>query len=540
MISRLELPPSRAVLVLVALAFALPGLVGHDPWKSFDAIAIEIVSQMHRTGDWLVPRIAGEPWIEDPPLYHWAGLAFAKAVGWLLPLHGAVRLASGLFVLAALWFVYLAARHSAPEAERRACGAAAALVLAGSIGLIVHAHEAVPDLATLAAICAAFACCALAERRPLVAGGGFGVSLGIAFLSAGPVAPAALLLAVLAAHAACAPLRTRRALPFIGAAVVAGVIVSASWPLALALRAPELAAQWWSSASQPRGALLANLRYFVVTGSWFAWPAWPLALWALWNRRRLLHEPRTFIPLAAFALLLAAVSFAGPAQDINCIVLLPPLALLAAQGVGALRRGAANALDWFGVMTFSFFAALVWLGYVAMMTGVPPRIARNFAKTTPGFAPEFELLPFVIALALAAGWLVLVAWTRPAPIRGVLRWAGGIALLWGTFATLWLPWADYQKSYRPVALQIKSKIPAGAKCVARSGLGNAQRAALGYHAGIHTQPFNRSKPAACPLLIVQGHPQHERDAPGAGWTKLADVGRPRDRDERFRLYQVRP
>lgn len=540
MIPRLELPPARAVLVLVALAFALPGLVDHDPWKTFDAIAIEIVHEMHRSGDWLVPRIAGEPWIEDPPFYHWAGLAFAKAFGWVLPLHGAVRLASGMFVLAALWFIYLAARHWAPEAERRAAGGVAALVLGGSIGLIVHAHEAVPDLAALAATCAAFVFLSRAQRRPLSSGIGFGASLGIAFLSAGPVAPAALAAAAFAACLACAPLRTRGAWPFLGGALAAAAVVAASWPVALALRAPDLAAQWWSVSTQPRGTFPGNLRYYLVTASWFAWPAWPLALWALWSKRSTAFEPRTFVPLAAFLLSLGAIALAGPAQDINCIVLLPPLALLAAQGVGALRRGAANALDWFGVMTFSVFAALLWLGYFALMTGMPPRIAKNFTKSTPGFTPEFELLSLVIAVALLLGWVVLVAWTNPGPMRGVLRWAGGTALLWGTFATLLLPWADYQKSYRAVALQLKSKIPAGAKCVARSGLGSAQRAALSYHAAIHTQPFNALTPPACPFVIVQGNPKHERDAPGAGWLKLADVGRPRDKDERFRLYQVRP
>jgi len=35
----------------------------------------------------------------------------------------------------------------------------------------------------------------------------------------------------------------------------------------------------------------------------------------------------------------------------------PPLALLGALGVARLRRGAAAALDWFGIMTFSFCAA---------------------------------------------------------------------------------------------------------------------------------------------------------------------------------------
>jgi 4-amino-4-deoxy-L-arabinose transferase-like glycosyltransferase len=538
-IPRLELPPPRWVLVLVALAFALPGLVGHDPWKSFDAIAIEIVNQMQRTGNWIVPHIAGDPWVEDPPLYHWTALVFAKAFSWVLPLHGAVRLASGMFVLAAFWFIFVAARGWAPEGKRRAAGATAVLVLLGSIGLIVHAHEAVPDLAALAACCAAFACWSRAEHRPVAAGAGFGASLGAAFLSSGPVAPAAILAAALVAHTVSAPLRTRGALAFLATAIPVALAVSGSWLLALTLRAPDLAGAWWTSATQPRGAFVANLRYYLVTASWFAWPAWPIAFWTIWQRRKTLVEPRTLIPLAAFVLLFFAVVFVGPPQDINCIVLLPPLALLAAQGIDVLRRGAANALDWFGVMTFTFFGALVWLGYVAMLTGSPSRIAKNFTRV-PGYIPEFQPLPLAVALVLLAGWLVLIAWVRPAATRGVLRWAAGVALLWGSFATLWLPWADHVKSYRGVAMQVKAKIPPGAKCIGRAGLGNAQRAALSYHADIHTQPFDRDKPAACPLVIVQGNPQHERDAPGPGWVKLADVGRPRDKDERIRLYRYKP
>jgi len=74
-------------------------------------------------------------------------------------------------MLAAIYFMYLAARHSAlPISQtgrygrRRAAratrdGAGGALLLIGSLGLMVHAHEAVPDLAAMAAACAAFCFC---------------------------------------------------------------------------------------------------------------------------------------------------------------------------------------------------------------------------------------------------------------------------------------------------------------------------------------------------------------------------------------------
>lgn len=542
MLPRLVLPPSHSVLVLIALAFVAPGLVGHDPWRAFDVIAIEIVQQMHLSGDWIVPRVAGEPWLDDPPFYHWLALAFAKAFGWLLGFHNAVRLASGVAMLAALWFLYLAARHSAPAgsavAVRRGAGAGATLLLLGAIGLIVHAHEAVPDLATLAASCAGFCFLIQSNKKKWQTGLAFGASLGIAFLSTGPLVPALLGAVALLAHLACDAWRNARALRFLAAAAGAFAVLAVAWPLALYLRAPELAQTWWFGATHARGEFVANLRYYLAVTSWFAWPAWPLALWSAWVLRREWRSPRVFVPLAAAALALPAVAWLGPQQDINAMVLLAPLALLGAHGVARLRRGAANALDWFGVMTFSFFAALVWLGYVAMMSGVPPKIANNFAKTAPGFLMQFEPLPFAAAVALTLAWLYLAFFTVPSPTRGVTRWAAGVALLWGTFATLWMPWADHLKSYRGVALQLKSSIPANAGCITQYSLALPQRAALSYHAGIRTQASQAGDPGRpkCLHAIVQGHPREEI-TPGPGWRKLADVGRPGDRGERYRLYR---
>jgi len=543
MIPRLALPPSLAVLALIALAFALPGLL-HAPWKTIDVTNIAVAHEMLRTGDWLVPRLEGRPWLDDPPLYHWAALAFGAALGWLLPFHEAARLASGLFVLLAVWLLLQAARAWAAPEERQVGGASAALLLLGSVGLMVHAHEAVPELAALAALAGAFAALAHSVQQPwnrraaLGWGAAFGAALGAAFLSSGFIVPAALFAAALVAHAVCDEWRTRRAPLFLGAAALVAAAIAAAWLSAVSLRAPAAPAAWWAQASELQGSFDENLRYYVVVASWFAWPAWPLALWAVWSLRRRWREPQLFVPLAATVLTLLAISLAGPMQTVNAIPLLAPLALLAVRGVAVLRRGAAAALDWFGVMTFGFFVALVWLGYVAMMTGMPAKISNNFLKVAPGFVARFDAVALGAALALAFAWFYLVFFTRPSATRSLVRWAAGVMLLWGSFATLWLPWADYQKSYQGVALQLGSKIPAGSTCIAGRNLGEPQRAALDYHAGIRTREFDPLRPSACPLLLVQGHPSHERDGPGAEWNKLADVGRPGDKSERYRLYAI--
>jgi 4-amino-4-deoxy-L-arabinose transferase-like glycosyltransferase len=412
------------------------------------------------------------------------------------------------------------------------------LVLLGSVGLIVHAHEALPELAALAALGGALAALPHAARRPLAAGALFGAGVGLAALSTPWTAAAALLIAVVAAHLVCGEWRTRNALLFLPISLLVAFPVAASWPLALYWRAPEAFELWRAVAWEPFGDPLANLRYFVVTGSWFAWPAWPLALWAAWSLRRRWREPALFVSAAATLLMLLAAAYWGPQQDVHLVPLLAPLALLASRGALVLRRGAAGALDWFGVLGFGFFGVLLWFSWFAMMTGVPPRFANNFTRTAPGFTLELDVLRVAFALLLAAAWVYLVFFTTRSPMRSLLRWAAGVVLTWGTGAMLLMPWADYQKSYRSVALQLRSKMPVGSGCIAQKSLGVSQAAALDYHAGIRARPFDIVKPNACPLLLVQGSPRHEFDGPGAGWMKLADVGRPGDRAERYRLYRL--
>jgi 4-amino-4-deoxy-L-arabinose transferase-like glycosyltransferase len=536
MLPRLALPPSFAVLALIALVFVAPGLLGHDPWKTYDVISIEIVHRMQLSGDWLVPHVAESRWLADPPLFYWVGLACAKAFAGLLGFHQAVRLASGAFVLAALALAYVAARDFAPQDERRATAAAAPLFIVGAVGLIVHMHEALPDLAVMAATCGAFAALAHAARRPLVMGAAFGGALGVAFLAGGFVAPAALGVAALAAHIVCDDWRTRRGAAFLGIGALVALALGASWPLALWLRSPKLLADWWSITTESQGSFLSNAEYFLVAGSWFTWPAWPIAGWAVWSQRRRWREPRVFMPLAAVLATLAAISLVGPPQEITTFPLVVPLALLAAGGVPRLRRGAANALDWFAVMTFSFVAALIWLGYVATMTPLFPTIAHNFAKLAPGFVARFAPLPLAAALAVTLAWLYLAVYTPPSPTRGITRWAAGVALLWSTLSFLLLPWADHVKTYRSVALQIRAHLPPDAGCIAREHLGISQRAALSYHAGIITQPFDPFAPDTCRLLLVQSTPEEKPELPSPSWRKIADVGRPGDKAERLRLY----
>ncbi len=537
MLPKLELPLSRALLVVIAAAFILPGLAGHDPWKQFDVVNVEIARNMLHSGDWLVARVAGQPWIEDPPLFHWIAAIFGGALGWALPFHEAARAASGFLVFLSLIFVYVAAKSWSHDADRRGTAASAVLILIGSVGLMVHAHEATTDLAALAAYAGALAALAHSQSRPVSMGVAFGAAIGAGFLSTGFPVPLSLVATSLLAHLVCERWRTRKGLVFFAAAVPTGVAVAGSWPLVLGQRAPEVLAMWWSNAIEAHGGFIANLRFFLEIAAWFAWPGWLLAAWAIWALRRRWREPHVFVPLAASLMAILSVAAFGPDQDVSSTIVLAPLAVLASHAVARLPRGGSAALDWFGVMTFTLFAGLVWLGYLAMTLGIPAKISYNFAKLAPGFTAPFRPLSFLVALALTVAWLYLALRTTPSATRGVTRWAAGVVLLWGTVATLWLPWVDHQRSYRAVALQLKSLIPSDVPCVTGRALGTAQRAALAYHAGLRTVPYDPLKPEACPLQLVQGNPTYESNRPDARWRKIADVGRPGDKIERFRLYE---
>jgi 4-amino-4-deoxy-L-arabinose transferase-like glycosyltransferase len=69
-------PAKTGLFLLVCLAWLLPGLTGHDPWKGEDAIVFAVASEILGTGHWVVLRVAGEVWVERPPLAFWAAALF--------------------------------------------------------------------------------------------------------------------------------------------------------------------------------------------------------------------------------------------------------------------------------------------------------------------------------------------------------------------------------------------------------------------------------------------------------------------------------
>jgi 4-amino-4-deoxy-L-arabinose transferase-like glycosyltransferase len=510
--------PSPWLVILLCAIYLFSGLIDHDPWKVDDALHLSIAQGMAKGGNWLVPAVAGEPWPEAEPLYHWVAATTARLAEPLLAFPAGARLATALF--AALFLAFLA------SASRRfyngAAGWGAPLLAIGTLGLLVPLHEAQPASAILASTAAVYWGCALLTSHALSGALLLGAGIGAGFL-AGGLNAALPLLPLLAA-----PLLLRRWLALLVGGTTT-LIVCGTWLLLLFRQSPAFLSAWWSTelaSIAPRGGFtLVHLEWL----SWFAWPVAFLALWALWSGRRQLSTPAYALPL------LGAVAAAGwflshePRPPV-ALPLLPPLMLLGAASLSQLKRGAANAWDWFGMMTFSLVVGLIWLGTLAMLSGWPPKIAHNFAKLEPGFVAPFSLPALAVAAVATGLWLLVLLRLPRSPWRVATRWAAGLAIMWALLTALWMPWIDYGKTYRPVIASLARALPTDHGCIGRRDLGPAQRALLDHFGGIRTQPATNG----CTWLISQGGPN---ERPPAGWSLVWEGHRPGDRSERLRLYR---
>ena len=131
-----------ATVVLVTL-YLCAGMIGHDPWKQDEAYTFGMVLHILQSGDWVVPTLGGEPFMEKPPLFY----LVAALMAWLwspwLPLHDGARLAALAFMAIGVLMTGLAARRLYGDAAMPR----AVLLLLACSGLLQHAHEMITDTA---------------------------------------------------------------------------------------------------------------------------------------------------------------------------------------------------------------------------------------------------------------------------------------------------------------------------------------------------------------------------------------------------------
>jgi 4-amino-4-deoxy-L-arabinose transferase-like glycosyltransferase len=525
----------RLALLLLCAAYVLPGLFGRDPWRNADQTAFGYMLAIAdgRTG-WLAPTIGGLP-PENAVLPHWLGAASIWLLSPLVDAPLAARVPFGLLlagVLALTWYTtfHLARTEAAqpvafafggeatPIDYARTMADGALLALVASLGLLQLGHETTPELAQLFAAALVLWACAAAPFR--------GWRARIAMLVGVPLLAASGAPTMATLFGAAAGVITARSNYAAGRSFAPWAAVATMMAVVLAL---AMGTWGWRVAVEPsvkQGLLLLRMLL------WFLWPVWLLALWTLWRWRQHLNKRHISLPLALAAVALLAC-VAGGGFDRALMLGLPAFAVLAAFALPTLQRGASAAIDWFSVFFFSIAALAMWVTYVAMVTGMPARIAANVVKLAPGFATQFSLPSFVLALAGTLAWLALVRWRtgrhQHALWKSLVLPASGVALAWLLLMTLWLPLLDYARSNRPWVARLAPHVPAGA-CIAAPGYPRSAVAALEQY-GRWTVEARGGVNSRCAVLLRQ----ERRGQPAAvlppGWDVVARVKRPTDRDE---------
>ncbi|MCS6765654.1 MAG: glycosyltransferase family 39 protein [Candidatus Protistobacter heckmanni] len=554
----------RWILLSICVVYGLSGLFFRDPWKSADAAGFGVMWSMAQGVwyDWLMPNIAGRPYLEHGPLVFWLGGGAIKIFGPVFGAPAAARLitAFSFFSCCALIWraAYLLGRRPEvqpyeftfggqpnPRDYGRAIADSALLAFLACAGLAEHGHEttaAVGQLALVSLLCYGIV---RSLDHPRQGSAIAGAALGMLLLAAGPVLAVFLGIATAVAKKICKPLA---GLSMLRIVLPIALAVGLVWPLLLWLDGHLHAGgdgllhlkQWWRYDFDRylRGPSWAALTYTGRNILLYTWPLWPLAIWSWrsWGGRR--RAPHIAVPLTLAGAVLLLILLQTNAEDMLFMLLAPALAIAAAFGLPTLKRGAGNAIDWFALLVATVIGVFVWLVWLAKMTGYPEQTARNLYRLVPGLRPEFSITALVLALLITAAWVLIVHWrlarARKVIWRSVVISAAGTTLTWVLMMTLWLPTINYARTYRDVVSEAAAALPKEYRCVQAMRMGDAQLASFAYFGQMRFGGPEEN----CDLLL-----RYDRQDFGAPtsvsryhWKLLWEGHRPADRDERFRLY----
>lgn len=528
------------LLILLCTIWLCVGLIGHSPWKPFESQSASIIqslidhpflsAQSWTDGHWIAPVSAGHPALETPPLFYWVATAFSQTLSPLLPIHDAARLSVGIWMLVTLLMMGLSGR----ELWNLGAGRQTNFIFIGCLGLVVSAHTIMPEVAALSGISMAFYALTLVIRKPvramwLLAGG-----LLIAFLSAG-LLPAAMVAGTTAGVIFLPVIRQRmeakRALLLGITLALPGIIL---WCLLCQQWANGLWAAWW--ATQVTVQIPSNHVYFMRTLAWYAWPALPLALWGIWRfRHAVLNTYRFQLSLIFFVWAFVLIGFFSDRSEVNALPLLIPLTALAAGSIETLKRGAAGALNWFGLILFGLLIAIAWLGWWAMLTGHPIRLYQRLAYLSGLQTIQLSVLYGAIAVAVTLIWLSGVIRSKHSNRSSATNWAIGMTCAWTVFMSLWLPMIEAARTYQPIFEDMRNHLPAHYRCISSRNIGSSQADLLHYHAGIRLT----AESAGCDLLLIEDQPGKRHPSPGTEWSLIWEGEQSRQSKESYRLLQHR-
>lgn len=527
------------LLLLLAFAWLWPGIFSRGLWNPAEPAVFAAVESFLNGGKAWLPDVLGSPYFDVSPVYIWVAAGFHKLLAphWA-DAYSASRFASVLFTVVGLvccgkaGFRFLG-RHQ---------GRSVALILIGCAGLITMAHF----LGGYAVVFAALGMClygfALVQTRVIMASLLLGGGWALLFSAAGLLLPAALMLLALVLPVSPLWRFKRYYLVLVGALCFALPLMLA-YPFAL-FKTDAAAFKLWAEhyLFGPFGGIgrfqtAFSLPYFLKNLLWFAFPAWPLAVWTA-TRVKLKTEKWGVLASAWLAVMLVLLAV-NPHRNANHLIwLLPPLALLGAAKLDALRRGAAAFINWFGIMAFGLFAVFLWIGFFAMNYGWPEKLAERSRYFSPYYLPDIDIMPMVVAVLFTPVWLWAITRKHIRGRQAVTNWAAGVTLVWALMMTLFLPWLDAAKSHAPVVRQMEAALPAeaakavaeGSRCISVDTAARTARIVWRQYGTLALQ----SGRTDCRYRLVQ---QPKGSAAPAGWKLVWEGARPRNKHEGFALLE---
>jgi 4-amino-4-deoxy-L-arabinose transferase-like glycosyltransferase len=530
-------------LALFLLAWILPGLVGRDPWKADEAYSFGMTLEMIQTGHWTIPTLAGEPFMEKPPIMYVVSAISAKLLAPLLPLPDAAR-GSVLFFNG---LTFLCLGYSARLMYGRGQGWLAPVILIGTVGLIHNQHMLITDVALITGFAMGHLGLVLTRRCSWAGGAIAGTGLGLAFLSKGLLGPGLMGITALALLA-FRPWRTPnylKALLVMGMAFLPWAIL---WPWLVWRQSPTLFHEWFWVNNVGRfmgqnglGPKTETLFYFRLL-PWFAFPAIWLALGTWWRERAQWRTSMAWqLGLVSFGVMLVVLSASRQARSLYAQPMLVPLSLAAVPSVLALNGRLVRAFSRLNATLFFLVAIGGWTAWNAMLW--VPAARNQIQARVPGYEPQFLWFPALIA-ALATAALAW-RWRHSDPRDGrdaAINWAAALGYAYLLGMTLFLPLANVNMGYRSVFIPLREYLPPNCGTIASLNLGEPQRGLLHYLAGLRTRRIEVDDSAwdKYDLLLVQGDytSGYMMQPPSRGAWDLRFEGR-RGGRESFRLYQRR-
>ena len=550
----------RLALVLLCVAYVLPGLVGREPWKSYDMASFGLMRELALGNTpWWHPTLLDMGSDTSALLPYWIGaLAIWLAPAWL-PIDFAARIPFGMLIgltMAATWYgvYYLARRPFAqpvpfafggeakPTGYARSVADGALLALIAMLGLAQMAHEtthSVVQLACSALLLYGFAASAYRPYSPYVA-------LFVAIFGLALSSSASLGLAISIAAGALLLLHTPDAVQEDPKArsrshlrlVACAAVLLASVAYALAVATKLVATDYAIQLTKASALALRNVQDWRLL-VWYAWPAWPLAIVALLRWRAHWRSLHIALPVVLAGVATIA-SLLVPAQDRALLLALPALAALAAFALPTMHRNVSAIIDWFTLLFFTGCAVVIWVVWLSMQTGFPAQPALNVQRLAPGFVPQFSWLIFGLALLASGTWLWLVRWRvsrqRHEMWKSLVLPAGGAALCWFLLMTLWMPLLDFARSYAPLVRTVAQRL-GPQPCVHAYGLTRGQAAAFAFHGNMKLK--TTQAPERCPWLIVDADAVQTLSdtVKTTDWTLRGTIRRPSDDNENVLIFQ---